>query len=232
ENNCIMGLFGSKQQPKDPEIENPWREVDWSNREQILQNLKQIRTSPGVDTLRILVVEPICAGKSSFITSVNTALQGRNTSLDHSLTDSIVSPKYAVYTVKDTEGSLFPFVFGDTMGVGDGESGACPEDIINILKGHVPEGYIFNPSMELTADSSDFNKNPALNDKIHCLVFVIPSNNIYIMRGITATLKPVLQSTCDLGIAQVIIMSKVDKACPLVCEDLKMIYRSQKIEDR
>lgn len=50
--------------------------------------------------------------------------------------------QYNVYKLnKDTDGSFFPFVFGDTMGLEHDSGGARTNDIISILNGHMQEGY-------------------------------------------------------------------------------------------
>ncbi|XP_017312866.1 uncharacterized protein LOC108258622 isoform X2 [Ictalurus punctatus] len=214
--------------------EKPWRPVNWSDREPMLQTLREFQSNQSVDHLRILVVGPAGAGKSAFITSVNTVLQGRNTYLAHSLTGgSSVTGKYTVYKLnKGTEGSFFPFVFGDTVGLEKDSYDAHTKDIINILQGHVREGYTFDPLRELTAENNDFNRTPSLSDKVHCLVFVLPANTItHIPDEIYNKMKQVLKKGHELGIPVVVIVSKVDEGCPIVKENLKMIYRSKKIKE-
>ncbi|KAK3510879.1 hypothetical protein QTP70_022838, partial [Hemibagrus guttatus] len=78
-----------------------------------------------------------------------------------------------------------------------------------------------NLSRELT------NSDLILNDKFHCLVFVLPADKISEMSN---QMKQILQNAH--GIPQVVIMTKVDVACPHVKENLKMIYRSKKIKER
>ncbi|KAF4075391.1 hypothetical protein AMELA_G00233930 [Ameiurus melas] len=225
----------SNSTPPSLTFDNPWRPVNWSDREPMLKTGREFQSNRSVDHLRILVVGPEGAGKSAFITSVNTVLQGRSTYLAHSLSEGLsVTSKYTVYKLnKGTEGSLFPFVFGDTMGLETGLKGAHTNDIINILQGHVREGYTFNPSRELTAGSNDFNQTPSLNDKVHCLVFVLPAERIsIILSEIIIKMKEILKKARELEIPVVVIMSKVDEACPLVKEDLKMIYRSRTIKEK
>ncbi|KAF5895673.1 interferon-induced protein 44-like, partial [Clarias magur] len=229
ESNHIMGGNSST-------FEKPWRPVNWrsGNRDAMLQALRDFQSNRNVDHLRILVVGPAGAGKSAFITSVNTVFQGHNTYLAHSLTGGLSATlKYTVYKLnKGTEGSFFPFVFGDTMGLESGSDGAKTEEIVAILHGHIPEGFTFSALEELTADSNDYNRTPALHDKFHCLVFVVPASNIaQLPVNIIAKIKEIQQKARKLGIPQVVIMSKVDKACPQVQENLQMIYRSKKIKE-
>ncbi|MCJ8748146.1 hypothetical protein PDJAM_G00161650 [Pangasius djambal] len=232
-----MGMSSSTSRCSPPIMEEPafektWREVNWSDREQMLRKLKEFQSTQGVDCLRILVVGPIGSGKSSFITSVNTALQGRSTYLAHSLSGGLSTTcKYNNYKLKkDTDGSFFPFMFSDTMGLGEDSSGTYTDDMIRILQGQVQEGYTFNISGEMNAESNDFNATRSLNDRVHCLVFVLPADNISTMPGGIDKMKLVLQRARELGIPQVVIVSKVDKGCSLVSEDLKRIYESKKIK--
>ncbi|KAM9454185.1 uncharacterized protein Hap1MRO34_020109 [Clarias gariepinus] len=212
----------------------PWRPVTWSDKDAMLQTLRDFQSNRRVNHLRILVVGPAGSGKSAFITSVNTVLQGRNTYLAHSLTGgSSATHKYTVYKLnKGTEGSFFPFVFGDTMGLETGSDGAKTNEIVAILHGHIPEGFTFNALEELTADSNDYIRLPALHDKFHCLVFVVPANHIdQLPNDIIAKIKEIQKNARELRIPQVVIMSKVDKACSQVKENLQMIYRSKKIKE-
>ncbi|KAI5089850.1 interferon-induced protein 44, partial [Silurus meridionalis] len=215
-------------------IKKPWRTMKWGESEKMLQKLQEFQLNHISEHLRILVVGPAGAGKSAFITSVNTAIQGRNTCLAHSLSGgNNVTCKYTIYSLDiDNDGS-YPFLFGDTMGLEEGSSTALTKDIISILHGHVQKEYPFNSETELTAESNYYNKTPTLSDKVHCLVFVIPADRIDSSSDkIVDQIKEILQKAHDLGIPVVIVMSKVDKVCPHVKEDLKMIYRSKKIKQK
>ncbi|XP_060716397.1 interferon-induced protein 44-like [Tachysurus vachellii] len=212
----------------------PWRHVNWSERERMLQTLREFRSNQSVEHLRILFVGPAGSGKSAFITSVNTALQGRSTYLAHSLTGcKSVTSKYTVYKLnKGTEGSFFPFVLGDTMGLEE-TSGARTKDIISILNGHMQEGYTFNPQKDLIAESNDYNSTPHLNDKVHCLVYVISADTMaQIPDELTNKLCLILKGAHESAIPVVVIMTKVDAACPHVKENVKMIYRSKMIREQ
>ncbi|XP_058235960.1 interferon-induced protein 44-like isoform X2 [Hemibagrus wyckioides] len=214
---------------------NPWRPENWSERETMLQTLREFKANQRVEHLRILCVGPAGAGKSTFITSVNTVVQGRNTYLAHSLSDDTsVTCQYTVYKMnKGTDGSSFPFVFGDMMGLQQVPGGVRTNDIISILKGHMQEEYTFNPLKDLTAESNYFNKNPNLEDKIHCLVFVLPGDNIFILSPeVKNKMKQILQETQKLRIPVAVILTKVDVTSPLVQKNLKMIYRSKRIKER
>ncbi|XP_066516985.1 interferon-induced protein 44-like isoform X2 [Hoplias malabaricus] len=85
----------------------------------------------------------------------------------------------------------------------------------------------------LTNEHMEYNSAPSLDDKIHCLVSVLPGDVISIMsQAILEKMKKVRLKARDLGIPQVIIMTKVDSTCELVSKDLKMIYKSRKIKEK
>ncbi|XP_024144561.2 interferon-induced protein 44-like [Oryzias melastigma] len=54
-------------------------------------------------------------------------------------------------------------------------------EISNLINGHIPEHYQFNPSVPLKPEAHGFCKNPKLKDKIHCVTCVIDASKISIM---------------------------------------------------
>ncbi|XP_076153694.1 interferon-induced protein 44-like [Alosa pseudoharengus] len=136
---------------------------------------------------------------------------------------------------KDERGRNLPFVISDVMGLENKtDSGIRPSDIIKALEGHIKEGYKFNPVA--SCSEQHYNSSPTLNDKVHCLVFVIPIHNFivngYVDNVLMKMMQNIRQKACDLGIPQVVILTKVDLACPHVKEDIKLIYRSKTIHQK
>ncbi|KAI4891317.1 hypothetical protein NFI96_033516 [Prochilodus magdalenae] len=190
-----------------------------------------------VSSLRILLHGPIGAGKSSFINSLDTVLQGCNTAsaLVDAASGTSFTIKYKVHRLKkDGPGSFYPFVFSDIMGLEPGSSqGVHTDDIISILEGHVMNGYTFNAACPLTKKNPKYNHNPSLKHKIHCLVSVVPADKISLMsEELIQKMKVIREKARNLDIPQVVIMSKVDMVCPLVQTDLRKIYTSKKIKDK
>uniref|UniRef100_A0A3B4DUB2 G domain-containing protein n=1 Tax=Pygocentrus nattereri TaxID=42514 RepID=A0A3B4DUB2_PYGNA len=211
------------------------RPVEW----RYDQKLKEFQLStPDVNQLRILLHGPIGAGKSSFINSVNTVLQGRNTTA--ALANSAADVESHSFTVKfkyhrlkkDGPGSFYPFVFTDIMGL-EQSMGVCTDDIKNILDGHIKNGYTFNPAGPIEKDNQYYNSSPSLKDRVHCLVSVLPAHKISLTSDkVVSKMKEVRQKARDLGIPQVTIMTMVDEVCPLVKHDLEKIYTSKKIKEK
>ncbi|XP_051561563.1 interferon-induced protein 44 isoform X2 [Myxocyprinus asiaticus] len=237
----LVKKFQKQPPPPSPEYATPWRSVNWreESKENILRTLKNVQ--PGnseVNTLRILVHGPVGAGKSSFFDSVNSSVQGRITTraLSHVETDQSRSFTLAckTYKIKKDMTSFFPFTLTDIRGLDrNGRGGIQTDDIIKVLNGHIKDGYFFNPDRPITEDDEKYNRTGCLNEKIHCLVAVLPANNSTIAdEDVMRQIREVREAAGRLGIPQAIIMTKVDAACPLVKEDLEKVYTSKKIKKK
>ncbi|KAF5888828.1 interferon-induced protein 44-like, partial [Clarias magur] len=91
----------------------------------------------------------------------------------------------------------------------------------------------FNPVKPIDEGNLKYNSNPSLKDRVHCLVSLLPADRISLMSdGVIQKMKAVREKARDLGIPQVVVMPMVDKACPLVDMNLRMIYTSKKIKDK
>ncbi|XP_066518242.1 interferon-induced protein 44-like [Hoplias malabaricus] len=226
--------------PKPPGFDNPWREVIWSesSKKQILSQMKQfqLRTSE-VDCLKILLHGPVGAGKSSFISSINTALQGHvsTIALANAPTGVSFTKKFKIHTLnKDGPRFIYPFAFSDVMGLEEGQSaGVHTEDIFNILEGHMKNGYQFNPVHPISKGSEHYRSDPELNHKVHCLVSVLPADKISLIPdAVIQKMRTVREKARNLDIPQVVIIPKVDLTCPLVDKDIRNIYISRKIKEK
>ncbi|XP_047671058.1 interferon-induced protein 44-like [Tachysurus fulvidraco] len=208
-----------------------WRTVEWKQ-ERMLKSLKTFQICNEVQELRFLVCGPVGAGKSSTINTIRSIFEGRQfidclaasgSTMSHTL-------RYERFQIANEEES-FPFAFNDIMGA-EKDSGILNEDIISALKGHIKEGYTFNPQTPLSESSIYYNKNPTLSDQMHCLVFVMPADTISTQdKKVMQKMKSVMKAASSMGIPQVVFMTKVDCTCPLTKENLQNIYKSKKIKD-
>ncbi|KAI4894562.1 hypothetical protein NFI96_021921, partial [Prochilodus magdalenae] len=137
------------------------------------------------------------------------------------------------HNMKKREGGRYPFVFRDIMGLETESGGIRTEDIIKVLEGHILDGYNFNPRSPITLDHPKYKKSPDLCDKIHCLVSIVPADSISRMdSSVFQKMNAVRQKASELNIPQVIVLTKVDKACELINRDLRKLYYSRKIKDK
>uniref|UniRef100_A0A8C1S4K9 G domain-containing protein n=1 Tax=Cyprinus carpio TaxID=7962 RepID=A0A8C1S4K9_CYPCA len=213
-----------------------WRSFDWRQKEALKERLEKFTPyNPDVTNIKILVAGQTGAGKSSFINSVLSAFQGEivnealadasESAASHSFTKTL-----RTYRIRSGDADL-PFELCDVKGL---EPEKIEKNKILSIYGHVKEGYKFE-ERSLTSDDEHDNQNPSLSDQAFCLVYVIDANTFQPYaedKIITEKLRLIRQEISDKGIPQVIVMSKVDEASPLVKNDLQMVYKSRIIKER
>ncbi|XP_078075105.1 interferon-induced protein 44-like isoform X3 [Mustelus asterias] len=164
------------------ELKTPWRHLTWTTgkrQEQInfIESYKPYMSS--VSKARVLLIGPIGAGKSSFINSVNSIFRGHVTSrvLAGSGPTSTTT-MYSTYSFRGgKDDKSLPFILCDTMAMGD-KGGILSQDIISIIKGHVPNKYQFKAASPINADTADYIKSPTVGGRIHCVVYVINAGKV------------------------------------------------------
>ncbi|XP_067260520.1 interferon-induced protein 44-like [Chanodichthys erythropterus] len=233
-----MGTSNSQpEQHPNPELEKPWRKFDRGQKEALKQKLQNFSPSdPNVKDIKILVAGQVGAGKSSFINSIESVFQGRicsralvnSSAVGHSFTQKLKG-----FTIRSGDRTL-PFVFKDIMGLEpEALAGSQPEEIINAVFGHVKDGYKFNQGQALVNQDQHYISDPTLSDQAFCLVYVIDGNTVQFTDDkLIDKLKIIRHRISDRGIPQVVIMTKVDEACPLVKNDLGKIYTSKRIKEK
>ncbi|XP_076857459.1 interferon-induced protein 44-like isoform X2 [Brachyhypopomus gauderio] len=210
-----------------------WRTVQWKQNVMVDSLSKLKMDNDQVRELNFLLYGPVGAGKSSIINTVKTIFEDHYCVICPVAAQSTKSYTkiYQKYNIR-REG-VVPLVFHDTMGVEKGETeGVRTDDIISALKGHITEGYVFNPILQILKQNPQYHKNSSLCDMIHCLVNVIPADKIAVMDEQSIDkMKKVGEAASILGIPQVVFLTAVDLACPLTKGNVHCIYRSKKIKE-
>ncbi|KAM9327926.1 interferon-induced protein 44-like [Pholidichthys leucotaenia] len=109
------------------------------------------------------------------------------------------------------------------------------ETIKLALKGHIKEGYTFNPNTILTESDPSYNRTPSLHDQVHVLVCVVSAATLTILDDEhMQKLRDVRLAARDegRGIVQVAILTHIDEACPEVKRDIKNVYRSKHLKEQ
>uniref|UniRef100_A0A673AHT8 Interferon-induced protein 44-like n=1 Tax=Sphaeramia orbicularis TaxID=375764 RepID=A0A673AHT8_9TELE len=239
-----MGDKNSKPEVEPPSLllDKEWRAVPWKAKAENLQFVRGFEPfKPRNDEknedqhIRILLHGPTGHGKSSFINTVETVLRSKMT--DRALADSCggksFTKKYKTYRItKEEDGTFYPFVFNDIMGL-EKDEGVCEEDIKLAMMGHVKDGYTFNPHSTLSTDDPYYNTNPSLSDKAHVLVCVVSANKVHLLDdGVKKKMTNVMREAGDMGIPQMVILTKIDEACPEVDADLRNVYKSKFVKEQ
>uniref|UniRef100_A0A8C2IQN1 Interferon-induced protein 44-like n=1 Tax=Cyprinus carpio TaxID=7962 RepID=A0A8C2IQN1_CYPCA len=219
--------------------EKPWRNIRWTSIRraelmQMMRDYKPLVTS--VSRVRILMIGPVGAGKSSFFNSINSIFTGHvtNKAVSGSAGTSLTT-QFRTYPVKDgREGKPLPFVLCDTMGLEEQTgAGLDIEDISSILQGHVPDRYKFNPTSTFQPEEQKASRPAFLKEKIHCVVYVIDATKISLMSDkLQEKLTTIRRKVNSLGITQMVLMTKIDEACPEVEKDLQSLYVSSYIKSK
>ncbi|XP_060776875.1 interferon-induced protein 44-like [Neoarius graeffei] len=215
-------------------MEKPWRNINWSleKRTSLMKAIAGWTTSTAsVQKARVLLVGAVGAGKSSFFNSVNSVFKGHvSFQANTGIAGTSPTKQFRVYPVQVGSETL-PIRLCDTVGLEEGlNAGLDIDDFTNILKGHIQDKYQFNPVMPLRSDSLYFYEKPTLKDKIHTVVYVLDACKIKLLsEKMIKKLAALRTKAMRMGIPQMVLLTKVDEACPYVGEDLKHIYQSHYI---
>ncbi|XP_020668232.3 interferon-induced protein 44-like [Pogona vitticeps] len=220
-------------------LEKPWRPIDLSSggRKQLMDEIAGYkRPLKLVPKIRVLFIGQIGAGKSSFFNSVDSIFQGYVLHLAATgADDKSLTKKYRTYEVKNrSTGKPLPIIFCDTMGLEERELASLKmDDVINILKGHIPDGYQFNPSAAMQPSAPGYIKYPSLKDQIHCVVFVIDGSKVEILsEKVEGKLKEIRQKVIELELPQLVLLTKVDEISSFLKEDVSDVYKSQAVKQK
>ncbi|XP_036433827.1 interferon-induced protein 44-like [Colossoma macropomum] len=201
----------------------------------MLAYLRRYRICNEITELRFLLYGPVGAGKSSTINTIKSIFEERPfvTCLVSTETNTSHTIDYQKFTIGSEKSGHAPIALYDVMGLEEGElQGVHTDDIIKALKGNIRNGYKFQRT-PISEDSDHYIKDPTLNDKIHCLVSILPADKITIMSdGVIDKMRIIRRAASSLGIPQMVLLTRVDKACEIVKESLNKIYQSRKIKEK
>ncbi|XP_030598979.1 interferon-induced protein 44-like [Archocentrus centrarchus] len=234
-----MGLSQSKPPPPPIFLDQPWRQINFGNNTTDLQYVEYYKPQAEEQQLRILLHGPVGAGKSSFINSVNSVFQNqvcRHALVQNSAQDCCTK-EYRTYRIqRGNSNNFYPFVLNDMMGLKNvtrRNRRIHVKDVKRALKGHIKDGYTFNPECKISKGDRFYNRAPTENDKVHVLVCLVDANTVSLMGDDTVeAIKDVRDEAAELGIPQVAVFTKIDEAFPEINTDVKNVYKSRSLKEK
>ncbi|XP_016521571.1 interferon-induced protein 44-like [Poecilia formosa] len=110
------------------------------------------------------------------------------------------------------------------MGLEDGDGrGVRTDDIKLALKGHVKDGYKFNPLSSLSGGGLGYNSSPSISDRVNVLVYIHSAAQI--KSSILQKMREIRESANELGIPQLAILTHIDAKCSVFGIFLRNFYR-------
>ncbi|XP_058257686.1 interferon-induced protein 44 isoform X3 [Hemibagrus wyckioides] len=222
-------------------LDTPWRSVNWTSesREELMEKVESYTPARGAASeARVLLLGPVAAGKSSFISSVQSVFSGRvlNRAMVGSSASASFTKRLQSFPIRrsgeKSDSGPTALVLCDIMGLGDGDlTGLSLYDALCVIKGHVIEGHQFSAEDPVRSDSMGFIKKPNLKDKIHCVVFVVDATKINTYtKGLSTTFQQLRQNISSLGVHQVALLTHIDEVCTITSQDVSQVYRSRQVQ--
>jgi predicted GTPase len=224
-------------------LESPWREqtrpFSEENADHFVMEAKQYRPINNVKVTNVLLLGLAGAGKSSFVGTINAgftnmiSLPAIAGDMGSGVTKQL---RFYDHEYKDVDDSVKQtyFRFMDTMGLElETSSGSLnAEDIPLLMNGHIMDQYKFNPSRQIDENDAHFRKNPKIEHQAHVLAIVIDAERGTAMSHETKSIISKAVATAnELGIRTVSLLTKVDKTCLAVEQDLTNVFQSREVHN-
>ncbi|XP_076129025.1 interferon-induced protein 44-like [Alosa pseudoharengus] len=217
----------------------PWREMVWkeSTREDLRENFVSHKVmSDSLNSARVLLLGPAGTGKSSFINSIRSVMLKRITHMSVSgagAPDHLKKLK-SISIQAEIGGPATSLTLCDVMALGEDEAtGLSVSDARAVIKGHVPEGYKFQPGTPFSSQSIGYRAEPGIKDKIHGGLFFLDARKVTTYSDYLQERMRILQAELHyLDVPQIVLLTHVDQVCHAVQEDVKYVYTSRTVKDK
>ncbi|XP_060583737.1 interferon-induced protein 44-like [Ruditapes philippinarum] len=218
--------------PPCPFTSNPWRTTPaWSedSESSLREQIKKIQ--PKWKPTFILV-GPVGAGKSSFVNAILSVSKGHK--VDRAATERGSKSCTTTYDKYTDKSLLDKFRLRDCMGLEQSaEEGFNIADMVALLKGHVKDGYTFNPRNPISPEHNHWRANPKFEHQTHCVVFVVDANvmHINIPQAYVRKIRELQDAVKRLRVPRVLILTKADVLCKEVHDNITNMFRSVKVRE-
>ncbi|KAG2461690.1 IF44L protein, partial [Polypterus senegalus] len=91
----------------------------------------------------------------------------------------------------------------------------------------------FNPKAPINRNDKRYRVEPRLADKVHCVVYVVEADKICLMdQNLLKKFKLFRTEVNNMEIPLLVLVTKIDEACPEVKKDLTKVYRSRYLYEK
>lgn len=207
-------------------LEKPWRkynglkEKNWSPEYE-----KQLQGyfSTIEEQINLLFVGQISSGKSS---TINSLISIANKRISERSKAGEGEKSFTIHFQVIRGSGIFENInFYDFMGLEVSEKdGARKDDIVNATTGSISPGVALNPASNSDTCTADESR------KIHCMIYVVDAQNAEF--GNVKDFKDKISKIEDdlkIGPNRVVFVTKIDKLCPEVRENIMNVFHSRKI---
>ncbi|KAL0033092.1 hypothetical protein WJX79_002778 [Trebouxia sp. C0005] len=219
--------------PAAGDLEAAWQKsVSWSPedgkrlQDKVLSFDPRAKRLP-VDNINILLCGGVGAGKSSFVSTIDSLCEGRISRLaPHGTGTGSLTRSLRKYTFTDPEtDQLVHWKLWDSMGwgVNDYKQG----ELNYILDGNLPDGCDLD--RPISAQTPGFKAQPSLGDRVHCVILVVPcdsaTDECYMKR-----LGEMRQFARARDLMPLVLLTKIDSYDPdVIGEDLTKTFHSARL---
>ncbi|XP_060580065.1 interferon-induced protein 44-like [Ruditapes philippinarum] len=187
----------------------------------------------GLKSANILLLGPFGAGKSSFFNTIASCFRGHTT--EQAMCGSAelsITTKYNMYRVRGSAITQpMKFKLCDTRGLEENQ-GIDAQELGYLIDGNVPNGYEFNPSVQISPETHGFVTTPTPSNKVHCVCFVVDGTSAADLSAkMVVKIKTLQAKVRRKGLSQVVIVTKIDKVCFHVKEDASTVFRSASVKE-
>ncbi|XP_052220107.1 interferon-induced protein 44-like isoform X1 [Dreissena polymorpha] len=231
-------VYSVAAKPPEPNTNQKWRKVpEWNKKsvQELIQEALSIKPNPclKIQDYRIVLIGPVGSGKSSFCNTINSVFRGRITQRaicgeeTHSITTA-----YKPYSIKSNRESKLNIRLCDTRGL-ETDLGMDIMEFAYLLNGHIPEKYKFNAEQPIAIDDAVFITKPGLQDKIHCVVFVLDASNLHKLDSkIMDKIKSFRKAATRIEIPQAVLLTKIDIEEKALAQKYETVYSNSSIEKK
>ncbi|XP_028512929.1 interferon-induced protein 44-like [Exaiptasia diaphana] len=185
-----------------------------------------------VSEFRLLLLGQVSSGKSSFYNTVNSIFRGYVTS--QAITGNAGRSVTTMFRMYDVASSPlkepFKWKICDTVGLLP-DNGLSVSELLYLVDGNIPNRFQFSPYGGITPDSPGFIEAPTHSQRAHCVALVIDASTVdNIPESMWQKFRMFQDAVNARRVPMVVLLTKIDLACPQTQENLLHVFHSQRIQ--